>query len=174
MPLRTWFSYLPFLLEKANNERTPSVCCIWCSESIRIQRHGCYLRNDYESDEKIAVQRFRCRNPDCEHCTFSLPPRPCLPRARLPLWMLLLIYCEHRQKGQSINRLSRLLDHSWTTIGRAVDLACKILSWCEAEIRAEAMAPLPGAILDWAAFCRVYSYAFWSSRYAGQATNTIR
>jgi hypothetical protein len=170
----SWMAMLPVLVLKAKQNFKPDLCCPLCHEHRRIVRYGRYWRYFYESHERMAVQRYACRNPACPRRTFSVLPHAYLPMLRIPLCLQLELYRRHVVDCQSINRLARALHHGWNTIRRAVDLARRLLDWCRREITAEAMDPWPCRPVRWPAFCRAFSYAFMPARLTPKAVNTIR
>lgn len=173
MPPLPWAAMLPIRPAKAK-QNIEQACCPHCHERWRIVRYGHYKRYCYGSDEKMAVQRYACRNPACPRRTFSVPPHGFLPRVRIPLCLLMALYRLHVLDNKPLNALALKLHHSWTTIRRAVNLARRLLHWCRQEVAAEAMDPWPCHPQRWSAFVRVFSYAFRPGPYALRPINTTR
>lgn len=170
----SWMAMLPIRPAKAK-QKVQAPRCPQCHERRRIVRYGRYWRYGYgRSSERIAVARYACRNPACPRRTFSVLPHGLLPQVRMPLCLLMTLYRLHVVEARPLNRLARMLCHSWTTVRRAVTLAGRLLDWCRREVAAEALAPWPCHPDRWPALCRAFSYAFRPVRYAPQPINTIR
>lgn len=56
-------SWLSLLLLDENSNPESDIRCPLCGECYRICRNGHYWRYWFDSDDKVAVQRYGCRNP---------------------------------------------------------------------------------------------------------------
>ena len=158
------FSWLNILLlsSKNNPNLQTDFRCPLCNERYRIVRHGHYWRNGVGStQDRIAVQRYCCGNPDCPRKTFSILPAALLPYCRIPLCMLLKIYARHHAKGLSVNQCARLLSIGWNAARRGLTLARRILDMVRRELTAGALPPTPSGHGAWQTFIRTFSYAFF-------------
>lgn len=174
MSLLSWLAMLPVRAKKAKHNFKQQIRCPHCHERWRIVRYGRYWRYRYGSNERMAVARCACRNPGCSRRTFSVLPHTYLPQVRIPVCLLMTIYRLHVVQAAPINRLARMLGHSWNTIRRAVNLSRRLLDWCRQEVVAGAMDLLPCRAERWPAFCRAFSYAFMPGRFVPKPINTIR
>ena len=157
-------SWLYLLLSDKKSNPESDIRCPLCGERLRICRNGHYWRYWFDSDDKVAVQRYGCRNPGCPRKTFSIPPHPLLPFCRIPLCLLMMILKRHRVKGYTVSRCARWLKRSWNTAKRALSTAARLLDWFIQESGAGAFPNLPCRLLAWPAFTRAYSYAFFPGR----------
>lgn len=155
---------VPGHLEKGNTKFDPPARCPHCGERCRIIRHGSYHRYRFESSERIAVPRFRCRNPDCPRKTFSIPPHPYLPCCRIPLCILMALYQRHVLEKQRISACARWLGKTWNMIKRAVNLSKCLILWFRRETITGTLPAIPCADLNWPAVTRAYSYTFLPGR----------
>jgi len=158
------FSWLTILLfdEKANNK--PDIRCPLCGEKFRICRNGHYWRYQFESNDRVAVQRYSCRNPGCPRRTFSIPPHPLLPFCRIPLCLLIAVFQRHYVHKDSVSQCARWLNRSWNTAKRALKQAVRLLAWFTHESDAGAIPMTPCLPQSWPTFTRAYSYVFFPER----------
>jgi hypothetical protein len=161
---------------KAKKKVEQPPLCPHCHERWRIRGWGHYWRACYGpgSNERIAVARYECRNPQCPRRTFSVPPHGMLPHVQIPLCVLMALYRLHVDQEKPLNLTAHLLNHSWTTIRRAVALARRLLDWCRQEVAAGVLPPRPCHPDQWPTFCRAFSYAFYPGRYVTESINTIK
>ena len=161
----SWMTILLTCLSNAKQNIEPHIRCPHCNERIRIARHGCYWRFRFESDDKMAVARFRCRNPDCPRCTFSRLPHPYLPLIRIPVCVLMDLYQRHVVDGKSVSDCARYVGCRWNTARRALDLAKRLLVWIGQEVIAGTLSCQPCQPSEWPLLTRAYSYAFLPGRF---------
>lgn len=157
-------SWLNLLLYDENSNPKYDIRCPLCGEQYRICRYGHYWRYRFEGDDRVAVQRYGCRNPGCPRKTFSIPPHLLLPLCRIPVCLLMMILEKHRAESCTISRCARWLKRSWNTARRALKTATRLLDWFIHESGAGAFPGLPCLPSAWPAFTRAYSYAFFPGR----------
>ena len=158
------FSCLYLLLFEKNSNHKSDIRCPLCGECYRICRNGHYWRYRFDGNDRVAVQRYGCRNPGCPRRTFSIPPHLFLPFSRIPLCLLMAVLKKHREKKYNVNRCARWLNRSWNTAKRALTTATRILDWFAHETDAGAIPVIPCLTDAWSAFTRAYSYAFFPDR----------
>jgi hypothetical protein len=96
-----------------------SITCPSCRSS-RSRKHGSYTRYSFHGQQAPAVAlpvripRYRCLNPECRRCTFSILPEQLLRYCRFCLPSLQIIHLSH-SAGVSLYQLIKL----WR-IGRGV------------------------------------------------------
>lgn len=116
------------------NTRGPFACpsCRWRS----FRRHGCYVRKGFHAPNHavaltVKVPRYRCLNPDCGRCTFSVLPRYVLPYCRF-YWFYLLSVRDCLSRGSTVYHLARHVWHvSWAVLVRALALLRGMGTWVE-------------------------------------------
>jgi len=160
-----------YLSRIAKQNMTGPVECYWCSNSTHFIKYGWYWRYAVASRQRIAVQRYLCRRPQCQR-TFSILPHPML---RISRWSLCML-CSILQMAQDkipLAKIARDLDVSWPTVKRVLAMANRVLSWVELEARAEPVwAPSPclhPADL-WSDFIAMFAMKFYPARYAPDPT----
>lgn len=122
-------SWLYLLLLDENSNHKSDIRCPLCGEQYRICRNGYYWRYRFESDDRVAVQRYGCRHPGCPRKTFSIPPQPLLPLGRIPLCLLMVILKKYRTEDYTVSRYARWLKRCWNTAKRALTTATRLLDW---------------------------------------------
>lgn len=149
---------------KDNQNRKLDCRCPVCAERHRVTRHGCYWRCAFDSDrDRIAVQRFRCGNPDCPRKTFSIPPPGLLPYYRTPLWVMLWIY-RHSLADTAVNQCAKHLKIGWNSAKRALDQIKRTLDLVRDELRIGSLPPTPYDPSAWQQLARLFSSAFFPGR----------
>jgi len=145
---------------------TAAIFCPECGERYRWVKHGFYRRYLFDGEDQIAVQRYRCCNPDCPRCTFSILPYPFLRIVRLPLCVLMLLL-ERRENGASIARLSRAVAKGKGVVRRALHKAERIRPWLDSEGVVAAWGPDPelSPKEGWTAFIHDFSRVFYPALY---------
>ena len=128
-------SWLNLLLYDENSNPKSDIRCPLCGEQYRICRNGHYWRYRYEGNDRVAVQRYGCRNPGCPRKTFSIPPHPLLPLCRIPLCLLMVVLKKHRAEGCTVSRCARWLKRSWNTARRALKTATRLLGLVHSRSR---------------------------------------
>lgn len=157
-------SWLSILRSEKNATPKSDIRCPLCGEKRRIRCNGHYKRYQFESSDRIAVQRYDCRNPSCPRRTFSIPPHPYLPMCRIPLCMLMAVLIKYREEKYNISRCARWLNRSWDTAKRILTSASRLLKWFVHESHTGAIPLIPCLDHTWPAFTRAYSYAFFPAR----------
>jgi len=157
-------SWLNLLLLDENSNPKSDIRCPLCGERLRIFRNGHYWRYRFEGNDRVAVQRYGCRNPGCPRKTFSIPPHPLLPVCRIPLCLLMVILKKHRAEDYTVSRCARWLKRSWNTAKRALATATRLLDWFTHKSGTGAIFNLSCRPSTWPAFTRAYSYAFFPGR----------
>jgi hypothetical protein len=119
-------------LQNANGEIW--IVCPGCHSSD-WNKHGSYFRKAFNAQGKhvvtipVKVQRYRCLNPDCPWCTFSVLP-PLVVRYCRFFWPCLLAIRDALASGSTRFRLARHVWHvGWGVIQRAAALLNQLLPW---------------------------------------------
>jgi len=130
---------------------TGPVQCSGCGDRYRHRRHGSYERFLPDSEERVKVQRYLCRNLDCPVVTFSILPFPCLRYKRHTL----ATYGKMAAQAgvSSVKQLARLYRKGWTAMRRMVRTSRQVWSCFLSERRRQPWGPCP---------CREPS-RFWTS-----------
>lgn len=157
-------SWLSLLLSEKNSNQKYDIRCPLCGERLRIRRNGHYWRYRFENNDRVAVQRYDCRNPGCPRWTFSIPPHPMLPFCRIPLCVLIVLYQRYREQKHNVSQCARWLNRSWNTAKRALTSAVRLMDWFAHETGTGAIPMMPCLTHTWPAFIRAYSYAFFPAR----------
>lgn len=110
-----------------------NVYCSACRERERICKNGHYRRFRFTGNTMEAVQRYLCRNPACPRVSFSILPRPFLPRLRVSLCFLATLWELWRSGGHTLAALARQAGAPWPTLRRRLDQAERVCRWIERE-----------------------------------------
>ena len=158
---------LTVLCQSAKENMTGPVRCPTCHLSGGFVKYGFYERYLFESPERIQVQRYLCKNPNCQTVTFSILPHPFLRYVRLPMCFLLALMNAYGAEGRSIASLAKSLNFSRGRVKRVIKRAGELKSWLF-EINKEDM-PWSRPCLSppgrWTDFLKVFSFAFYPRRY---------
>ena len=135
------------------------VQCTGCGDRYRHARHGTYDRYLPDSNEIVAVQRYRCRNLDCSCATFSILPFPCLRYKRHTLAIFARVVVQ--AASTSVARLARLYHKGWTAMRRMIRASRRIWSCFASERSHQPWGPCPCREpgLFWTSFTQILSYA---------------
>ena len=161
----SWLCIVVSCIENANRKVQEPVRCPGCNDHRRVGGHGCYRRYRYESQKRMAVPRYKCRNPDCPCQTFSQLPHPYLPIVRIPLCVLMDLYRFQVIENNTIARCARKFGLSWNTVKRAVALARRLVDFVGRELASEVLPLWPCLPDRWPDFTRAFSYAFLPARF---------
>ena len=158
----------------AKENQTGPIRCRGCYRSTGIVRHGYYERYLFDSNEKIKVQRYLCRNPECGCMTFSILPHPFLRYIRLPLCFLFLLLDIHQSETNSLSSLARQAGLQRPTAKRAVRLALRLQGWLDGlGLWPDGGGPCLSPKRRWTDLNRALSWAFFPNRYRRKASHTI-
>jgi hypothetical protein len=147
----------------AKRNLAADIICPQCGERHLFIKWGCYHRYLFDSNETVAIQRYRCLNRHCCRCTFSVLPHPFLPVLRVPLCYLLALLSLHH-KGFSIARLAREAGKRWATIRRCLTLASSVKAFLKKEF-ADIGSPCLKPGIVWTAFTQRFSWAIFPNRF---------
>ena len=138
---------------------TGPVQCSGCGDRYRHRRHGTYERFLPDSNERVLVQRYLCRNRDCCCATFSILPYPCLRYKRHTLATFGKVTAE--AKTGSVKQLAGLYKKGWTAMRRLIRASQQVLSFFLSEREHQLWGPCPcrepGRF--WTIFTQAQSYA---------------
>ena len=165
---------LTLLFEIAKENKTGPVHCPTCHSGGGFVKYGFYERYLIESAERIAVQRYLCKNPDCETVTFSILPHPFFRYVRVPMCFLLAVLTAHEVDGRSITSLAKDLNFSRGRVRRVIKRARELKSWLFA-INNEDMPwsrPCLSPPRKWTDFLKVFSLSFYPGRYGNFEIHT--
>ena len=164
---------LTLLSAAAKGNQAGPVHCRGCYRSVGIVRHGCYERYLFDSNEKIRVQRYLCRNPECGCLTFSILPHPFLRYIRLPLCFLFLLLEAYESKMNTISSLAREAGLSRPVVKRAIVLARRLSDWLlHLGLWPNGGRPCLDPESRWTDFNRALSWAFFPGRYSVSVSHT--
>ena len=135
------------------------VQCSGCGDCYRHTRHGTYERFLPDSSERVEVQRYRCRNPDCPCATFSILPFPCLRYKRHTLATFGQVAVE--AATTSVARLARLYRKGWSAMRRMIRASQQVWSCFQSERGHQPWGPCPcrDPARFWTSFTQALSYA---------------
>ena len=162
-PIATMIKCLLVLVE---DKTTGPVRCCWCNNHSNFIKYGAYQRYKFNTAELIRIQRYLCKNDQCDR-TFSILPHPLLRITRFSLCMfeqILKLFEKQIRKAE----IARRYGSGWQTINRAVQMALEIFSWIHQEVEAEpSWAPNPclHPNLCWSDFIRMFAAKFYPKRY---------
>lgn len=164
---------LILLSDIAKENQTGPIRCQCCYRSVGIDRHGCYERYLFSSDEKIKVQRYLCRNPECDCLTFSILPHPFLRYIRFPLCFLFLLLAAYEAKRGNFSSLAREAVLSRPVVKRSLSLARRLRDWLDhLGLWPEGGRPCLDPRRRWTDFNRALSWAFYPVRYGHLVSHT--
>lgn len=114
-------------------------CCPFCLLS-HVWRHGTYERKGFHSrhgSEQIisVVQRYRCVNPDCPHCTFSVLPDGVIPYCRFFWSDLLRIHETSRERASSYKIARQWFGISVSAVWHVRKLLGRLSDWAQQQYR---------------------------------------
>ena len=138
-----------------------NVCCSTCRERERICKNGHYRRFRFTGNVLEKVPRYLCKNPACPRVSFSILPRPFLPRLRVSLCFLATLWDLWRSGGHTLAALARQAGLPWMTLRRRLHQAEWVCPWIGREEN-EALAGVhpcadPGG--SWTPFTQALSHA---------------
>jgi transposase-like protein len=140
--------------------------CPHCA-SLAIIRHGKYQRGHPLESRLVAIQRYRCKSPDCPWKTFSLLPYPFLPIVRH--FYKTLLRCHTILNRQ---RKTQAYTARWLGLQRGVvkwmgDFCRKFIPWLNLEKKIAVWGPDPGGkkATFWMDFIRDFSQVFYPKRW---------
>lgn len=113
-----------------------TIACPWCHSS-HFRGHGSYTRKGFHLRRNdipipIRIPRYRCLNPQCPHCTFSIPPSQIMRYCRF-FWPCLLALRQELSWGKSLYHLGRYVWRvGWAVMKRAAAQLDRICAWVEA------------------------------------------
>ena len=165
---------LILLCEIAKENQTGPVRCPGCHFSGGYVRHGFYERYLFGSAERVKIQRYLCKNPECETITFSILPHPFLRYVRFPHCFLSAVLAAHEINHWSIASLARSLKLSRGIVRRIVNRAREMKSWLSDIAKEDSPwgRPCLAFYKRWTDFTRVFSWAFYPGRYGPIGINT--
>lgn len=106
----------------------PHCNCKYCP------KHGHYIRKGFHSKDssscfQVEIQRYRCKNKQCKHASFSVLPPKVLRYCRF-FWSCLLEVCnEIKSLSPMVLTISRTWNVGVGVIKRATQLYSAILPW---------------------------------------------
>ena len=169
----TLMHMLTLLSGLAKENQSGPIRCRVCYRSVGLDRHGYYERYLFGTDEKIKIQRYLCRNPDCTCLTFSILPHPFLRYIRLPLCFLFLLLESYESKTGNLSSLARDAGLSRPVIKRAIGLARRLENWLlEVGLWPSGSRPCLDPKGRWTDFNRALSWAFYPARYGRLVSHT--
>jgi hypothetical protein len=119
------------------------------------------------------IQRYLCRNPDCDCLTFSILPHPFLRYIRLPLCFLIVLLTAQESGTASLSSLARQTNLSRSTVKRAVLLGRKLVRWVNRlGLWPDGGWPCLNPQERWTDFIRALSWSFYPLRYGRLKNNT--
>jgi transposase-like protein len=166
---------LILLSQIAKEKQTGPVRCPGCHSGGGYVKYGFYERYLFGSAEGIKIQRYRCKNPQCDTVTFSILPHPYLRYVRFPLCFLSALLAAHEIDRPSISFWARSLKLSRQVVRRALERAREMRHWLY-EISSEGVPwgrPCLAVYKRWTDFTRVFSWAFYPGRYRPLKIHTI-
>ena len=110
-----------------------SITCPTCRSS-RSRKHGSYTRTSFHGQQDPAVAlpvqipRYRCLNPECRRCTFSILPEQVLRYCRFCLPSLLIIHLNH-SAGMSLYQLIKIWRIGRGVLKRALAMIDRFIPW---------------------------------------------
>ncbi len=110
-----------------------NVYCSACRERERICKNGHYRRFRFTGNATEAVQRYLCRNPACPRVSFSILPRPFLPRLRVSLCFLASLWELWCSGRHTVAALARQAGLPWMTLRRRLRQAERVCRWIGRE-----------------------------------------
>lgn len=122
------------------------ITCPACRSS-RFCKHGSYTRNSFHGQKDpaeallVQVPRYRCLNPECRLCTFSVLPEQILRYCRFCLPSLLSIHWSH-SAGVSVYQLIKIWSLGRSAIKRALAMLDRFAPWIH-ELHRELFADQP-------------------------------
>jgi hypothetical protein len=102
-------------------------------------KHGFYVRKGFHREPgkravRIAIIRYRCKEPGCKRCTFSVLPPLVLPYCRF-IWRDLLRVEAGYLGGESRYSLACAWKVDWGVLGRATALLEQMRRWVGDQYR---------------------------------------
>ncbi|MCP4567271.1 MAG: hypothetical protein GY841_06800 [FCB group bacterium] len=158
------------MVQLVEDKTTGPVACCWCNNRNHFIKHGTYQRYAFTTDELVRIQRYLCKNGQCNR-TFSILPHPFLRITRFSLCMFEKLL-ELLKQELRIAEIARCYDLCWQTIARAIATGKDIFSWLRQEARTDPVwAPKPclHPHLYWSDFIRVFAAKFYPKRYGKTA-----
>jgi hypothetical protein len=120
---------------KSVNNLYEIVLCPGCRSPV-CRKHGFYLRKGFHTQKYgtpiiIVVPRYRCLNPECPRCTFSVLP-PMVMRYCRFFWPCLIALYQTLAGGATPYHLARYVWHvGREVILRAATLLRRLCPWVE-------------------------------------------
>lgn len=116
----------------ANSRDRSRIICPGCHCSD-CRKHGVFIRKGFHRNKCnqliiIVIPRFRCLNPECKRCTFSVLPPYVLPYCRF-FWPHLLRIKHTLATGLSFNNLAQFWHVGRRVIARAATLLNRMEQW---------------------------------------------
>jgi hypothetical protein len=115
------------------NTSAVAAVCPYCKTSL-CRKHGFYTRKGFHGRcaivSPILIQRYRCLNKECSHCTFSVLP-PMVMRYCRFFWPCLLAVWKATASAMTDHYLARIWNVGRHVILRAVALKDALWSWVE-------------------------------------------
>jgi transposase-like protein len=109
------------------------ITCPACRSS-RLRKHGSYTRKSFHGQKDpaatlpVQIPRYRCLNPECCRCTFSVLPEHVLRYCRFRLPSLLNIHLNH-SAGMSLYQLIKIWKLGRSVLKRALAMLDRFIAW---------------------------------------------
>ena len=138
-----------FEIDRSRKQEKP-IRCPHCATTFII-RNGTYPRAHPEKSGQIAVQRYRCKSPDCPWKTFSVLPYPFLPTIRHFYKTLFICHCLFNVHKRTQADTARQLCLTRGIVKRFGGFCRRFIAWFNRE----------KVFADWGADPRAHPTAFW-------------
>lgn len=154
------------LLELVEDKTTGRVCCCWCNNQINFIKYGTYQRYKFTVNELIKIQRYLCKNDQCNR-TFSILPHPFLRITRFSLCMFSVIL-ELFEQELRIAEIAKRCGMDRQVVVRAIKAGKAIFEWLVQESRTDPIwgpTPCLHPHRCWSDFIRMFAAKFYPKRY---------
>lgn len=109
------------------------IFCPGC-HTTQCRRHGFYIRRGFHAPNgvwprEVKVIRYRCCNPECDRCTFSVLPPWVLRYCRF-LWPYLFMVVRSHERGSTrYHQAKHVWNVGWGVIVRAIAMFSQMKLW---------------------------------------------